>query len=71
MYRFGPYSGAVVETEEMCPKWFDSKDIPYESMWSDDHYWLPRVLNGEVVEFDFTFDANGEVLDFMDHSGSF
>lgn len=55
----------------MRPEWFDTKDIPYSSMWSDDHYWLPKLINGETVEFDFTFDSKGEVVDFTDHSGSF
>jgi hypothetical protein len=24
-------------------------------MWEDDIYWLPRVIHGEIVEFEFYF----------------
>ncbi|MDP2103704.1 MAG: 8-oxo-dGTP diphosphatase [Candidatus Gracilibacteria bacterium] len=58
------YNGEVFETEEMRPEWFELKDIPYDSMWSSDIIWLPRVLEGESVEYDFNFNENGEILSF-------
>jgi 8-oxo-dGTP pyrophosphatase MutT (NUDIX family) len=60
-----------VETEEMRPKWFDVADIPYDSMWSDDPYWLPRVIEGESVEFSFVFDEDGDLAEVNEvYSGS-
>jgi 8-oxo-dGTP diphosphatase len=41
--------GDPVETEEMAPKWFLKDNIPYENMWPDDIYWLPKVLRGEKI----------------------
>ena len=53
------WEGEPVESEEMIPKWFAVKDIPFKDMWPDDSYWLPLVLNGELVKGTFTFtDGN-------------
>jgi len=50
------------ETEEMKPKWFDLKNIPYEKMWSDSIYWLPRVSKGEKLEGEFYFNEDNNTL---------
>lgn len=61
------YSGPdAVETEEMRPQWFKISEIPYDDMWSDDPYWLPRVLEGDKVEFDFTFDSDGDLAEVVE-----
>ncbi len=56
------FSGEPGETEEMKPQWFDLKDIPYDSMWPDDKYWLPRVLAGEKLRGEFWFDRDNKLL---------
>jgi hypothetical protein len=38
-------------------------DIPYEQMWDDDLYWLPRVLAGERVRATFTYRADNQTVD--------
>ena len=61
------YAGPdAVETEEMRPQWFKISEIPYDDMWSDDPYWLPRVLEGDKVEFDFTFDSDGDLAEVVE-----
>lgn len=45
-YKVLRYEGEPQETEEMKPQWFEVKDIPYESMWPDDRYWMPIFLKG-------------------------
>ncbi len=49
------YSGKPVESEEMKPEWFDKKNIPYDKMWPDDKYWLPKVLEGKKLNATFVF----------------
>lgn len=53
------YSWKIIETEEIKPFWFDLDNIPYDKMWADDIYWLPRVLNWEKwIEYKFWFDKD-------------
>jgi hypothetical protein len=42
----------------MAPRWFQTSEIPYDDMWSDDRYWLPQVLAGKKLRTTFTFDAD-------------
>ncbi|MCX6721611.1 MAG: 8-oxo-dGTP diphosphatase [Candidatus Staskawiczbacteria bacterium] len=56
------WAGEPSESEEMLPKWFLFKEIPYENMWPDDKHWLPHVLKGEKVEADFLFGEGDKVL---------
>jgi mutator protein MutT len=51
--------GEPQETDEMAPQWHPIKDIPYESMWIDDRYWLPRILAGEKLKGAFRFTKEG------------
>jgi 8-oxo-dGTP pyrophosphatase MutT (NUDIX family) len=57
------WNGKPKETEEMAPKWFDTNEIPYDQMWEDDILWLPKVLNGKIVEGNFLFDENQKMLE--------
>lgn len=43
------YEGEISETEEMLPKWFNFKDIPFDEMLPDDKKWFPLVLEGNCV----------------------
>ena len=54
------WQGTPVETDEMCPKWFHVKDIPYDSMWDDDIFWIPQILIGKKVCGEIIFDSNNE-----------
>jgi 8-oxo-dGTP pyrophosphatase MutT (NUDIX family) len=55
------WEGEPIESEEMNPKWFDLKDIPYDQMWSDDKYWLPTILGGNKFEANFVFKEGEEI----------
>ncbi|HET7320420.1 MAG TPA: 8-oxo-dGTP diphosphatase [Candidatus Saccharimonadales bacterium] len=56
------WKGEPTETEEMAPKWFKLRDIPYKDMWADDIFWLPEVLAGKFVTATFYFDQNDQVI---------
>ena len=58
------WSGSPTESEEMAPKWFDFKDIPYKSMWPDDIHWLPHILQGKKLEASFLFGEGDKILDY-------
>jgi 8-oxo-dGTP diphosphatase/2-hydroxy-dATP diphosphatase len=49
------WNGEPKESEEMNPRWFRVKDIPYSEMWPDDKFWLPKVLEGKLIVGSFEF----------------
>jgi hypothetical protein len=57
------WEGNLNESEEMKPQWFEMDNIPYEQMWSDDIHWLPRVLKGEKINGEFTFNEKDELTE--------
>lgn len=56
------WEGEPTESEEMAPKWFKITDIPYDSMWPDDPFWIPQVLEGKKVVGEYTFGENNVLL---------
>ncbi|MDP2930749.1 MAG: 8-oxo-dGTP diphosphatase [bacterium] len=61
VYFCKDWVGEVKESEEMSPKWFPVSEIPYDSMWRDDTYWLPKVLSGKLLKASFVFDKDEKV----------
>lgn len=57
------WSGEPVETEEMRPKWYKQKEVPYEEMWWDDKIWMPKVFAGALVRASFMFGEDEKLLD--------
>jgi 8-oxo-dGTP pyrophosphatase MutT (NUDIX family) len=53
------WDGEPRETEEMAFEWFDLNKIPYDKMWDDDKYWLPKVLDGKILKAKFVFKLEG------------
>ena len=64
LYKIQNYNWAPAETEEIKPEWFDLENIPYDQMWEDDYIWLPRVLKGETVEYNFYFGEDDNMKNF-------
>ena len=58
------WTGEPTESEEMAPKWFKIDEIPYDHMFADDKYWLPRVLDGQTLKARFKFDKNWTMEDY-------
>jgi 8-oxo-dGTP diphosphatase len=63
VYLARRWQGTPQESDEMAPAWFAVDDIPYEQMWDDDLYWLPRVLGGERVRATFTYQADNQTVE--------
>lgn len=62
IYLCSEWENEPTESEEMAPRWFPISELPLETMWPDDTFWLPRVLNGEKLRCTFEFDGNDTVL---------
>ena len=56
------FDGEPSESEEMAPAWFPLDRIPYDRMWQDDGYWLPRVLAGCTIDAEFRFGEDNETV---------
>jgi ADP-ribose pyrophosphatase YjhB (NUDIX family) len=56
------FSGKEKETEEMKPEWFHTKELPFDSMWDDDKYWLPEILSGKKVKARFVFEEDNSTI---------
>ena len=50
----------------MKPAWFQYVAIPYEKMWADDAYWLPRALSGEKLRGKVWFEKDGKSIENME-----
>ena len=50
------------ESEEMLPKWFSFKDIPYDQMWPDDKYWPSMILKNKRIEGDVILNEEGKLI---------
>jgi len=61
VYFVEKWNGEPTESEEMNPKWFSIKDIPFKNMWPDDIFWLPEVIRGKLIKAMFKF-GEGDVI---------
>lgn len=64
VFRVERFSGEPKETEEMRPQWFPVEEIPFESMWPDDRYWMPLFLEGKTFEGSCLFDGPDTIVEF-------
>jgi len=60
------WEGEPAESEEMRPQWFTLDSIPYDKMWDDDRFWLPKLLAGRILKATVIFDAKSQVADYSE-----
>lgn len=70
LFGVAKWRGEPVETEEMRPCWFRLTEIPFDKMWPDDRYWLPRFLEGKRLEGAFYFLDHDTLLHHSLHEAS-
>lgn len=58
------WEGEPQETEEMAPKWYPIDQLPFSDMWPDDIHWLPKVIQGNIITADFSFNKDMQLEDF-------
>ncbi len=64
VYLATQWQGEPKESDEIKPQWFGFSEIPFDKMWDDAKFWLPRILKGETLKASFTFNLALEVDEF-------
>lgn len=62
IFTGGTWSGEPGESDEVSPQWFPVTALPYDRMWDDAPYWLPRVLSGERLRATFRYAPDNEMV---------
>ncbi len=62
IFKSKDFLGKPIESDEMKPKWFHIDEIPFNTMWPDDTYWLPLLLEGKKFKGRFLFDESDVIL---------
>jgi 8-oxo-dGTP diphosphatase len=57
------WDGEPEESEEMKPDWFSPGNLPFDSMWPDDPFWLPEVIAGKLIKAKFVFGEGDIILE--------
>ncbi|KFD51568.1 hypothetical protein M514_07618 [Trichuris suis] len=55
-------SGTPAESDEMSPRWFELKNVPFHQMWPDDQIWWPYFLRNQKFQAYFLYDHLQEKL---------
>lgn len=63
IFKTRKFSGTPQESEEMKPQWFEIGQIPFDSMWPSDRYWMPLFLDNKKFKGRFLFGDDDVVLD--------
>ena len=58
------FSGDVMESEEMKPKWFPISEIPHDNMWLDKIYWHPFWLQGKKFKAYFLYEGHRNIIKY-------
>ena len=58
VYRTRDFEGEPTETREAAPRWCPIDRIPFDRMWEDDRYWIPRMIRGERFQTRWIFDGD-------------
>ncbi len=62
IFKILDFEGDLKESDETEPKWFLEKDIPFDEMWPDDMFWMPKFLKGEKFRGQFIFEGYEKII---------
>lgn len=62
VYLVKDWIGEPQESEEMKPKWFKEKEVPYDKMWDADKFWLPYAIRGKKFKARFIYNEENKVI---------
>ncbi|KAI9503470.1 NUDIX hydrolase domain-like protein [Coemansia spiralis] len=63
VYTTRKYMGAVAESDEMLPEWFETTNLPYKQMYEEAPLWYPVMLGNKKFTATFLFD-NDDLISY-------
>lgn len=63
IYLVDQWEGNPAESDVIKPLWFAADQIPFDKMWDDNSYWVPKVLAGEKVNAVFLLGEGNKVIE--------
>lgn len=66
LFRSEIWLGSPSESDEIQPQWISIGEIPFERMWDDAKFWLPKLLNNSKVDLTVTFNDDLETVKSVD-----
>ena len=64
IFTITSWEGEPHSTEEMDPCYFEKNSLPWDKMRESEHYWLPAVLNGRIVNAEIVYDKKESLISF-------
>jgi 8-oxo-dGTP diphosphatase/2-hydroxy-dATP diphosphatase len=64
VFRAQDFTGEPTESEEIRPQWYRVDEIPFDSMWPDDKFWIPMFLDGKKFKGRFLFGPEDVVVEY-------
>ena len=65
------WEGEAQPSDEADPFWRDLDKLPWDNMWEDDQYWLPRALEGKKLRGFYVFDDEKMLSQKLEEPESF
>jgi 8-oxo-dGTP diphosphatase len=66
LFRCETWQGAPAETSEIRPEWFKLDQIPFDKMWDDAKYWVPKLLENAKINIKVIFNDDLETVRSVD-----
>lgn len=65
IYLIDEWTGIPKETDVIRPESHEIDALPFDRMWDDNHYWLPKVLAGNRINAVYLIDEDNRVVEEM------
>ena len=62
------WEGDPLPSDEMEPKWFRFNEIPYDEMWDDGRYFMPKIIQGEMFKATFEYQPDNATVGAVEYS---
>ena len=62
VYTTTKWEGEIIESEEIIPAWYKKDSLPWDTMFEDLSYFLPKILENKKIKAYFEYDKNYKLI---------